>query len=104
MRNRLHNNRVEKIVFIYWNLRILRSLNWPLSVSELKKAGVIIEKEVSEDMIDIEETNTISSEDLIFEDGEWMLNEDLSFDYNEEDFEDQFEESFGENSEKNFED
>ncbi|CAG8470521.1 2632_t:CDS:2 [Scutellospora calospora] len=69
------------------------------AISDLKKTGAIIEKEISDNMID-NEVNT--SENLIFEDGEWMLNENMSFEYNEENFEEDVED-FKKYSEKSFE-
>jgi hypothetical protein len=32
LRNKLHEKRVEKIVYMFWNLRILRSLEKPLTI------------------------------------------------------------------------
>ena len=33
-------DRAEKLVYIYWNIRILRKLEVPLTVKELIKSGV----------------------------------------------------------------
>ncbi|CAG8668957.1 13690_t:CDS:2, partial [Cetraspora pellucida] len=76
---------------------------WPLSVSDFKKTDAIIKKEISNNMID-NEVNT--SENLIFEDEKWMLNENMSFKYNEKNFEedvDDFEKYSEKSFEKNFE-
>jgi len=42
LRNQLYNERVEKIVFIYWNLKILWKLQWPLSVKKFEKKNIEI--------------------------------------------------------------
>ena len=39
LRNRLVNDCAEKLVYIYWNIRILREL----TIKELVKSGVVIE-------------------------------------------------------------
>jgi hypothetical protein len=33
LRNRLHEKRVEKIVYIFWNLRILRAIDKPITLN-----------------------------------------------------------------------
>ena len=76
LRNRLHNERVEKIVFIYWNLKILRKLQWPLSVKEFEKKNVEIG-------IDNSSNDTILIDDL--EEHNWE--DSFLFDYEEIDFE-----------------
>ncbi|EXX70893.1 hypothetical protein RirG_083410 [Rhizophagus irregularis DAOM 197198w] len=40
LRNRMVIDRAEKLVYIYWNIRILRELEVPLMVKELIKSGV----------------------------------------------------------------
>ena len=67
LRNRLINDRAEKLVYIYWNLRILRELNVPLTIKELVESGVTIEnlgEKESEDDIelldDFEELNEMN--------------------------------------------
>ena len=40
LRNRMTIDRAEKLVYIYWNIRILRKLEVPLTVKELIKSGV----------------------------------------------------------------
>ncbi|CAG8793384.1 36465_t:CDS:2, partial [Gigaspora margarita] len=62
LRNRLHNPRVEKIVYIYWNLRILRSLKWPLSVKELKNRGYLIEDDAVN--LELNETNSVEENNI----------------------------------------
>ncbi|CAG8857194.1 8819_t:CDS:1, partial [Gigaspora margarita] len=62
LRNRLHNPRVEKIVYIYWNLRILRSLKWPLSVKELRNRGYLIEDNVVNS--ELNETNSVEENNI----------------------------------------
>ncbi len=74
--NRLHNERVEKIVFIYWNLKILRKLQWPLSVKEFEKKNVEIG-------INNSSNDTILIDDL--EEHNWK--DSFLFDYKELDFE-----------------
>ena len=74
--NRLHNERVEKIVFIYWNLKILRKLQWPLSVKEFEKKNVEIG-------INNSSNDTILIDDL--EEHNWE--DSFLFDYEELDFE-----------------
>ena len=34
LRNRLHEKRVEKIVYLFWNLRILRALDKPITLDD----------------------------------------------------------------------
>ncbi|CAB4422917.1 unnamed protein product [Rhizophagus irregularis] len=56
LRNRLINDHAEKLVYIYWNLQILRKLNVPLTIKELVKNGVTIEnseEKETEDNIEI---------------------------------------------------
>lgn len=66
LRNRLINDRAEKLVYIYWNLRILKELNVPLTIKELVKNGVTIENsEESESDDNVE----------ILDDFEELLNE-----------------------------
>ncbi|CAG8856514.1 30048_t:CDS:2, partial [Gigaspora margarita] len=62
LRNRLHNPRVKKIVYIYWNLRILRSLNWPLSVKELRNSGYLIEDNIVN--LELNETNSVEENSI----------------------------------------
>ncbi|CAG8794482.1 12809_t:CDS:1, partial [Gigaspora rosea] len=62
LRNRLHNPRVEKIVYIYWNLRILRSLKWPLSVKELRNRGYLIKNNVVN--LELNETNSVEKNNI----------------------------------------
>ncbi|CAB5183110.1 unnamed protein product [Rhizophagus irregularis] len=40
LRNRMVIDRAEKLVYIYWNIRILQELDVPLTVKELIKSGV----------------------------------------------------------------
>ncbi len=40
LRNRMVIDRAEKLVYIYWNIRILRKLEMPLTVKELIKSCV----------------------------------------------------------------
>ena len=42
LRNRMVIDRAEKLVYIYWNIRILRELDVPLTVKELIRSGVNI--------------------------------------------------------------
>lgn len=49
LRNRMVVDRAEKLVYIYWNIRILRELEVPLTVKELVKSGVRINELESDD-------------------------------------------------------
>ena len=40
LQNRMTIDRAEKLVYIYWNIRILRKLEVPLTIKELIKNGV----------------------------------------------------------------
>ncbi|CAG8570657.1 26723_t:CDS:2 [Dentiscutata erythropus] len=62
LRNRLHNPRVEKIVYIYWNLQILHSLKWSLSVKELRNSSNLIEDNVVN--LKLNETNSVEENNI----------------------------------------
>ncbi|CAG8827857.1 5388_t:CDS:2, partial [Gigaspora rosea] len=49
-------------LYIYWNLRILRSLNWPLLVKELKNRGYLIEDNVVN--LELNETNSVEKNNI----------------------------------------
>ena len=67
LQNRLINDRAEKLVYIYWNLQILRELNVPLTIEELVKNRVTIENleenepdddvEILDDFEELDETD-----------------------------------------------
>ncbi|CAG8722094.1 39957_t:CDS:2 [Gigaspora margarita] len=62
LRNRLHNSRVKKIVYIYWNLQILCSLNWPLSVKKLRNRSYLIEDNIVN--LELNETNSVEENNI----------------------------------------
>ncbi|CAG8835399.1 27303_t:CDS:2, partial [Gigaspora margarita] len=53
---------LKKIVYIYWNLRILRSLKWPLSVKRLIDRGYLIEDSVVN--LELNKTNSVEENDI----------------------------------------
>ena len=84
LRNRLHEKRVEKIVYMFWNLRILRSLEKPLTLEGWvekvlrKKAKRDADKNNNKQEINVESDFS----DLDFQsysDLEELLDEELEF-------------------------
>uniref|UniRef100_U9TN67 Uncharacterized protein n=1 Tax=Rhizophagus irregularis (strain DAOM 181602 / DAOM 197198 / MUCL 43194) TaxID=747089 RepID=U9TN67_RHIID len=76
---RLINDCAEKLVYIYWNLRILRELNVPLTIKELVKNGVTIENSEEKEI-----ENNIEILDDFEELNEMYLEQDLSEEIEEE--------------------
>ncbi|CAG8693710.1 6978_t:CDS:2, partial [Racocetra fulgida] len=64
--------------------------NWPLSVSDLKKSGAIIDKEISENIINNEEANTKENLEEQFD----KENSENSEKYSEKNFEEYYESNF----------
>ena len=76
LRNRLSNEQVEKIVYIYWNLRILR---------EMKQSSLLIH-ESKKDAQNMDKGKEVDQSDMNMEFEIEEDEESILFDYVEEDF------------------